>query len=117
MTERFIILLADVARAPDHEALANAYTAARKPCQRAGVMPALFAAYDHAWRRIESDEDAAPPKPKIGRPIKGSSPRRHRLSLRLDDETKEALDELCAGGRSPADIIAELILDAGGSDV
>jgi hypothetical protein len=117
MTERFIILLADVARAPDHEALSNAYTAARKPCQRAGVMPALFAAYDHAWGRLESDEDAAPPKPKIGRPIKGSSRRRHRLSLRLDDETKEALDELCASGRSQADVISELILTAGGSDV
>jgi hypothetical protein len=117
MTERFVILLADVARAPDHEALANAYTAARKPCQRAGVMPALFAAYDHAWRRIESDADAAPPKPKIGRPIKGSSPRRHRLSLRLDDETKETLDELCAGGRSPADIISDLIIAFGSSNV
>ena len=117
MTERFIILLADVARAPDHEALANAYTAARKPCQRAGVMPALFAAYDHSWRCIEGEVEPEAPKAKLGRPIKGSSRRRHRLSLRLDDETKEALGALCASGRSQADVISELILTAGGSDV
>lgn len=117
MSEQFIILLADVARAPDHEALANAYTAARLPCQRAGVMPALFAAYDHSWRRIESEVEPEPPKPKIGRPIKGSGPRRHRLSIRLDDETKEALDALCSGGRSSADVITELIQKNGDKDV
>lgn len=46
---------------------------------------------------------------RTGRPLKGSQARNQRITLRVDVDTLQALDSMCGGGQSRADIIAGLI--------